>query len=144
MGAASPSPSPRKKARASRRVLSEINVTPFVDVMLVLLVIFMVTAPMMQQGLDVNLPETQAGAAAVSKNPFILTIKKPGRIFIQNNIEVPVDELLKKLSAVLAVREDKHIYIQADKSIRYDLVARTLAVLQAGGWTKISLITTVK
>ncbi len=129
----------------SRRVpLSEINITPFVDVMLVLLIIFMVTAPMMQQGLDVDLPKTQAGGVSVSKNPFILVIKKTGKIFIDGRVEVPLNKLKNKLTKIFSTRQNKHIYIQADKAVRYDFVARTLATLQAGGWTQISLITTIQ
>ncbi len=140
---------------ASRPMLSEINVTPFVDVMLVLLIIFMVTAPMMQQGLNVQLPETEAQAAAVSKNPFILVIKKNGRIFIDTSLstlrtskielmEVPLQQLGQKLKAVLSARKDKHIYIQADRLVSYGKVAAALAELQLAGLTKVSLITAVK
>ena len=126
---------------ASRPMLSEINVTPFVDVMLVLLIIFMVTAPMMQQGLNVQLPETEAQAAAVSKNPFILVIKKNGRIFIDTSLstlrtskielmEVPLQQLGQKL--------------KADRLVSYGKVAAALAELQLAGLTKVSLITAVK
>lgn len=133
-----------EKNKSHRLPLSEINITPFVDVMLVLLIIFMVTAPMMQQGLDVDLPKTQAGGVSVSKDPFILVIKKTGKIFIDDRVEVPLSNLKNKLVAVFSTRQNKHIYIQADKAVRYDFVARTLATLQAGGWTQISLITTIK
>lgn len=139
----------------SHSMLSEINVTPFVDVMLVLLIIFMVTAPMMQQGLNVQLPETESQTAAIAKNPFVLVIKKNGKIFINTSspassvsktplMEISLQQLGEKLKAILSARKDKHIYIQADKSTNYGQVAAALAELQVAGLTKVSLITTFK
>ncbi len=129
--------------KKTRRILSEINVTPFVDVMLVLLIIFMVTAPMMQQGLDVRLPETTASGLSVPENPFILTIKKNKKILIGTS-EIPASRLGKKISAILSSRRDKHIYIRADRSVPYGFVASTLADLQSVGLYQVSLITTFK
>lgn len=126
-----------------RRVLSEINITPFVDVMLVLLIIFMVTAPMMQQGLDVELPETVSAGIAVPDEPFILLIKKNKKIFI-GTAEIASRDLGKKVQAILKARKDKHVYIRADKNVAYGVVADTLAQLQSAGLYQVSLVTTFK
>ena len=126
-----------------RRVLSEINITPFVDVMLVLLIIFMVTAPMMQQGLDVELPETVSAGISVPDEPFILLIKKNKKIFI-GSAEISSKNLGQKIQAILKARKDKHIYIQADKNVAYSVVADTLAQMQSVGLYQVSLITTFK
>ena len=123
MGMAQPS------NKSSRVVMSEINVTPFVDVMLVLLVIFMVTAPMMQQGIDVDLPETAATGTSPSDEPFILEIKKNGRIFVgKNQIDMP--QLSSKLKAIFATRKNKEIFIQADKSVSYGIVAQAMGEIK--------------
>ena len=126
-----------------RRVLSEINITPFVDVMLVLLIIFMVTAPMMQQGLDVELPETASAGISVPEEPFILRIKKNKKIFI-GTAEISAEDLKLKMQAILKARKDKHIYIQADKSVEYGVVAQTLAHIRSAGLYQVSLVTTFK
>ena len=133
-------PSEKKK---DRMVLSEINVTPFVDVMLVLLIIFMVTAPMMQQGLDIELPETVSGGVSVSDEPFILVIKKNKDIFIGSK-KIPISQIGKKTADIVRVRRDKQVYIQADKSVEYGVVAETLAEIRAVGLYQVSLITTSK
>ena len=125
------------------RVLSEINVTPFVDVMLVLLVIFMVTAPMMQQGLDIELPQTSAQGVSVPDEPFILKISKNQKILI-GTAEIPVSELKQKVSAIVASRANKNIYIQADKSVEYGFVALALSEIRSAGLYQVSLITTFK
>ena len=129
--------------KKERRVLSEINVTPFVDVMLVLLIIFMVTAPMMQQGLNIELPETASGGVSVSDEPFILVIKKNKDILIGSK-KIPISQLGKKTAAIVKVRKDKQIYIQADKSVDYGVVAEALAEIRAVGLYQVSLITTFK
>ncbi len=144
-----------KKINKQRKMLSEINVTPFVDVMLVLLIIFMVTAPMMQQGLNVDLPETISAGVSVSNNPFVLVIKKNKKIFIDSfgktknssqklkqEVEISLNHLGKKISAILTARKDQQIYIQADKMVSYGLVAQVLAELQSAGLNQVSLITT--
>ena len=127
----------------NRRVLSEINITPFVDVMLVLLVIFMVTAPMLQQGLDIELPETKPSGITVPEDPFIVVIKKNRKILV-GSAELAIDDLGNKLKAILKSRKDKHIYIQADRSVPYGTVAGALADMRQAGLYKVSLITTLK
>ena len=95
-----------------RSALSEINVTPFVDVMLVLLVIFMVTAPMMQQGIDVNLPETASSGVATNDEPFVLVIRKDRSISVGDS-KINMDQLQTKLTAIFSTRKNKQIYLQA-------------------------------
>ena len=131
------------KNKKERRVLSEINVTPFVDVMLVLLIIFMVTAPMMQQGLDIELPETKSSGLNIPDKPFVLTLKKNKQIFIAET-EVPLSRLGAKALAILKVRKDKQVYIQADKSVEYGFVAEVLAEMRSAGLYQVSLITKSK
>ena len=131
------------ESKQSRRMLSEINVTPFVDVMLVLLIIFMVTAPMMQQGLNIELPETVSAGISVPDEPFILVIKKNRKIFI-GSMQVPVSQLGAKATAILRARKSKQVYIQADKSVDYGVVAEALAEMRAAGLYQVSLVTTSK
>ena len=133
----------QENKKTSRVLLSEINVTPFVDVMLVLLIIFMVTAPMMQQGLDIELPETTGAGITVPDEPFILTIKKNKKIFI-GSAQIPMSQLGKKIAAILKSRKDKQVYIQADKSVEYGVVAEALAEIRSMGLYQVSLITTFK
>ena len=124
-------------------LLNEINVTPFVDVMLVLLIIFMVTAPLLQQGIDISLPKTKAVGKQPSKDPFILEIKKNKKIYIGTQA-VRFEELNNKLKAIFKNRKDQQIYIQADQSVPYGIVARSLAEIKSSGLTEVSLITSSK
>ncbi len=129
--------------RGSRTVLSEINVTPFVDVMLVLLIIFMVTAPMMQQGLDVELPETANSGVATNDEPFILVINKDSSIGIGSS-KVAMGELQKKIKAIFETRKNKQVYLQADKAVSYGTVAEAMGEIRAAGIFQIGLITIPK
>lgn len=126
-----------------RSMMSEINVTPLVDVMLVLLIIFMVTAPLMQQGLEVNLPETAASGIETNEDPFVLTINSKGIIDI-GGVSVPVNNLRKKVAAILSTRKNKQVYIKADKRTYYEAVAQVMGELRAAGIYNISLITLPK
>jgi biopolymer transport protein TolR len=126
-----------------RRVMSEINVTPLVDVMLVLLIIFMVTAPMLQQGLDVELPETASSGTPTAEDPFIVTIQEDGKIFL-GKARVPINDLRRKLTAIFSTRKEKSIYIQADRQTSYGVVAETMAEARAAGIFNISLVTQPK
>ncbi len=131
------------ESRKERRVLSEINVTPFVDVMLVLLIIFMVTAPMMQQGLNIELPETASAGISVPDKPFILEIRKNKKIFV-GTTQIPLAGLGRKTLAILKARKNKQVYIQADKAVDYGVVAEALAEIRSAGLYQVSLITTFK
>jgi len=122
------------------RPLSEINVTPFVDVMLVLLIIFMVTAPMMQQGVDVDLPETTTQPLRMQDEPLILSIQKEGKYYLGRS-EVPVDELQAKLEAIFDGRDSKEIFLRADSEAPYGVVVKGLAAARAAGASKLGMVT---
>ncbi len=122
------------------RALSEINVTPFVDVMLVLLIIFMVTAPLMQQGIDVNLPETTTQALRVKEEPLILTVNREGAYFLGRR-EIPEAELSEKLKAIFEGRDAKEIFLRADEDVAYRFVVRALASAREAGVTKLGMVT---
>ncbi len=136
MGMGSPS-------KSSKMAISEINVTPFVDVMLVLLIIFMVTAPMMQQGIDVNLPKTASSGVELNEKPFVMVISADGKIKIADTA-IPMSELKNKLAAIFKDKKNKQIYIQGDKKVDYGIVAEVMAETRAAGVFNISLITLPK
>lgn len=129
--------------KTSKMVMSEINVTPFVDVMLVLLIIFMVTAPMMQQGIDVNLPKTASSGVELNEKPFIMVISSDGKIKI-SDVQIPMSDLKNKLTAIFKDKKNKQIYIQGDKKVDYGVVAEVMAETRAAGIFNISLITLPK
>jgi biopolymer transport protein TolR len=130
---------PAIRPGAVNRPMAEINVTPFVDVVLVLLIIFMVTAPMMQQGIDVDLPETTTQNLRVREEPLIITVKKNGTYFLANT-EVTEQELGAKLQAILAGLDDKGIFLRADKGASYDAVVKALAAARLAGATKLGMV----
>ena len=130
-------------SKGSRVVMSEINVTPLVDVMLVLLIIFMVTAPMLQQGLEVELPETKSSGVATPEDPFVVTIRKDRKIFF-GTTQVPMGEIKTRLNAIFETRSRKQVFIQADRAVDYGVVAETMAEVRAAGIFNIGLITVPK
>jgi biopolymer transport protein TolR len=131
---------PALHSASDRRPFAEINVTPFVDVVLVLLIIFMVTAPMMQQGIDVDLPETTTQNLRVRNEPLIITVKKDGSYFLANTT-VTEKELGAKLSAILAGLDDKGVFLRADKAADYGHVVKALAAARIAGATKLGMVT---
>jgi biopolymer transport protein TolR len=120
--------------------MSEINVTPFVDVMLVLLIIFMVTAPLMQQGIDVDLPQTTTQALHLDEEPLVLSVQRDGRTFLGKQ-EVPNAQLAAKLTAVFEARGDKQLYLRADREAPYGVVAKAMAAARNAGATKLGIVT---
>jgi len=131
-----------QKLRGHNRVLSEINITPFVDVMLVLLIIFMVTAPLLQQGLPVNLPQAAAPALKRTKTDVIVTIQKGDRIYIGDDATViPPEELEGRLVAIYQAKEDKDLFIKADTDVRYGDVVRVMSLAKKAGVDRIGMIT---
>ena len=119
---------------------SEINVTPFVDVMLVLLIIFMVTAPLLTVGVQVDLPESNADSLQSDNEPLELTIYKDGNIYIQET-KINIKELIPKLIAITDNRLDTKIYVRGDEIINYGKVMRVLGELSGSGFSKVALIT---
>lgn len=122
------------------RLMSEINVTPLVDVMLVLLIIFMVTAPMMMQGVDVALPETTSEPLAAEKEHLVISIDPGGQVFI-NEFQISIDVLGEKLSKILEGKPDKEAYLRADKNIPYGTVVRVMAEIKSAGIDKLGMVT---
>ena len=124
----------------SGHLMSDINVTPFVDVMLVLLIIFMVTAPMMMQGVDVSLPEATAEPLESEKEHLIITIDTKNQVFI-NDFQVTVDGLAEKLKKILEGRSDREVFLKADKDISYGTVVRVMAEIKGAGVEKLGMVT---
>jgi biopolymer transport protein TolR len=129
-----------RRASHGGREISEINVTPFVDVMLVLLVIFMVTAPMMQQGVDVDLPQTTTQPLRLNQEPLVLTVRKDGKAFLGRQ-EIALAELQSKLVAVFGARGDKELYLRADRDAPYGLVVKAMAAARGAGATQLGVVT---
>lgn len=135
-------------ARASRgrrgRPMSEINVTPFVDVMLVLLIVFMVTAPLLTVGVPVDLPQTRAKSLGEDREPLAVTIDNAGRIFLQNT-PIEVNDLVPKLVAISNNGYAQRIFVRGDRAVDYGKVMEVMGLLNAAGFTRIGLVTdTVK
>lgn len=126
--------------RNSRSTMADINVTPLVDVMLVLLVIFMVTAPMMQQGVQVNLPKANTKAMTQAEETVIVTVDKSGRIFI-NKDEVSAADLRSKLTDMFAGREKKEIFLKADAGVPYGDVVKAMADIKGAGIERLGMVT---
>ncbi|ABL00918.1 protein TolR [Pelobacter propionicus] len=124
----------------NRAAMADINVTPLVDVMLVLLVIFMVTAPMMQQGVQVNLPKADTKAMTQAEETVIVTVDGKGRIFI-NKDEVPAGDLRSRLSEMFANREKKEIFLKADAGVPYGEVVRAMADIKGAGIERLGMVT---
>jgi biopolymer transport protein TolR len=120
--------------------MSQINVTPLVDVMLVLLVIFMVTAPMMQQGVQVNLPKAETKALPSPEESVVVSIEKSGKVFI-NSSEIPAGDLRSNLRDMFAARTKKEVFLKADKDVPYGEVVKTMAEIKGAGIERLGMVT---
>ena len=125
--------------------LAEINVTPMVDVMLVLLVIFMVTAPLLTVGVPLDLPQTQAKSLDQDKEPLTVSVNTKGEVYLQNS-EIKIDELVPRLKAIAEARggSDERIYVRGDKTVDYGTVMKVMGRLSAAGFKKVALVTEVE
>jgi biopolymer transport protein TolR len=125
--------------------MAEINVTPMVDVMLVLLIIFMVSAPLLTVGVPLDLPQTQAKSLDQDKEPLTVSVNTKGEVFLQNS-EIKVDELVPKLQAITQARGgvDERIYVRGDKKVDYGTVMRVMGRLSAAGFRRVALVTEVE
>jgi biopolymer transport protein TolR len=134
--------------RQRRAVMAEINVTPMVDVMLVLLIVFMVSAPLLTVGVPIDLPQSQAKSLDQDKEPLAVSVNGEGKVFLQNT-EIPVDELVPKLKAIAEARgagggEDERIYVRGDKKVDYGTVMKVMGRLSAAGFRRVALVTEVE
>jgi biopolymer transport protein TolR len=134
-----------KRRHRRHAVMSEINVTPMVDVMLVLLIIFMVSAPLLTVGVPIDLPQTQAKSLNQDKEPLTLSVNIKGEVFLQNS-PIPVEELVAKLKAVTEARGglDERIYVRGDRKADYGTVMRVMGRLSAAGFRRVALVTEVE
>ncbi|MBC7479074.1 MAG: protein TolR [Pseudorhodobacter sp.] len=131
----------RRRHRGRAAAMSEINVTPFVDVMLVLMIIFMVAAPLLTVGVPIKLPETAASAMPTEQEaPLTITLTADGAVMIQTT-EVPDAELIPRLKAISAERTSDKVFVRADGAVAYDRVAQLMGALNAGGFNNIGLVT---
>ncbi|MDX2307468.1 MAG: protein TolR [Hyphomicrobium sp.] len=134
----------RRRGRGRRNApMSEINVTPFVDVMLVLLIIFMVAAPMLTVGVPIELPQAQGKQLESSKEPLTISVAENGDTFI-GETKVPLAEIAEKLKAIAKNGVDEQIYVRGDKGINYGTVMKVMGRISAGGFKKVSLVTEVE
>ena len=129
-----------RRRNFEKKSMSEINVTPLVDVMLVLLIIFMVTAPMLSMGIDVNLPRVKSKSIDIAEEKLVLTINENKEIFL-NKTSVPLSDLQAKLSAIYAERVDREIFLRADKSVSYGFVVEVMSEIRKAGIDKLGMIT---
>jgi biopolymer transport protein TolR len=134
-----------KRRHRRRPVMAEINVTPMVDVMLVLLIIFMVSAPLLTVGVPVDLPQTQAKSMDQDKEPLAVSVDDKGKVFLQNT-EITVDDLVAKLKAITDARGgmEERIYVRGDKKVDYGTVMRVMGRLSAAGFKRVALVTEVE
>jgi biopolymer transport protein TolR len=131
--------------RRRRGVMSEINVTPFVDVMLVLLIVFMVSAPLLTVGVPLDLPQSQAKSLDQDREPLTVSVNVQGQLFLQNS-EIKVEDLVAKLKAITDARggQDTRIYVRGDKKVDYGTMMRVMGRLSAAGYHRVALVTEVE
>jgi len=128
----------RRRNKSRVKPMSEINVTPFVDVMLVLLIVFMVSAPLLTAGVPVDLPQAQAKPLTIDKPPITVTVKE-GKVFLQDN-EVPIDDLVAKLTAAAKDGLDERIYVRGDRAASYGEIMKVMGTISGAGFTHIGLV----
>jgi biopolymer transport protein TolR len=134
-----------RRRHRRRPVMSEINVTPMVDVMLVLLIIFMVSAPLLTVGVPLDLPQTQAKSLEQDREPLTVSVNLQGQVFLQNS-EIPVDELVAKLKAITDARGgfDERIFVRGDRKVDYGTVMRVMGRLSQAGFRRVALVTEIE
>jgi biopolymer transport protein TolR len=134
-----------RRRHRRRSIMSEINVTPFVDVMLVLLIIFMVSAPLLTVGVPIDLPQSQAKALDQDREPLTVSVNGKGQVFLQNS-EIKVEDLVAKLEAITQARGgmDERIYVRGDRKVDYGTVMRVMGRLSAAGFHRVALVTEVE
>ena len=128
-----------RRRRKNRALMSDINVTPFVDVMLVLLIIFMVTAPLLTVGVQVDLPDTKAGAVSGQDEPLAVSVDAGGQIYIQD-MAVDLDTLVPRLHAITGSNPDIRIFVRGDRAINYGRVMAVMGQINAAGYRRVALI----
>ncbi|KAA0971139.1 protein TolR [Aureimonas fodinaquatilis] len=129
-----------RRGRAKRQPMNEINMTPMVDVMLVLLIIFMVSAPLMTVGVPLQLPETNARALNADKQPITISVQADGKIYIQES-EIPVDEVVTRLQAIAQTGYEERIFVRADQAVEYGTVMKVIARISSAGFSNIGFVT---
>ncbi|MFD1199663.1 protein TolR [Brucella gallinifaecis] len=130
----------RRRRGRRKALMSEINVTPFVDVMLVLLIIFMVSAPLLTVGVPIDLPDTQAKSMNADTQPITVSVNNEGRIYIQET-EIPIEEVVPKLQAIAKTGYEERIFVRGDKAADYGTVMKVMARISAAGFKNIGLVT---
>ncbi|WP_321394169.1 protein TolR [Emcibacter sp.] len=130
----------RSGFRRRHKAMSEINVTPFVDVMLVLLVVFMVAAPLLTVGVPIDLPNSQAKPLPENTKPLSITIDKAGKIYLQDE-EIRLSELVPRLKVIFENRKDDRIYVHGDQAVDYGSVMKVMGVMNAAGYSRVALVT---
>ena len=129
-----------KFGRSSREPMSEINVTPFVDVMLVLLIVFMVTAPLLTVGIPVDLPKVKASALTDQKDPLEITVKLGGEIYLGES-KVEVENLIPRLNAITELNKEARIYVRGDRVVAYGRIMEIMSLVNSAGYVKVALVT---
>ena len=139
--AGTPSIGGRHRGRRRRNVMAEINVTPMVDVMLVLLIIFMVSAPLLTVGVPIDLPQTQATSLGQDKEPLTVSVDDKGKVFLQNS-EIDIKELIPKLKAVAEARggTEARVYVRGDKRVDYGTMMKVMGQLNSAGFHRVALV----
>ena len=132
-------PLPSSRHRGRRAPMAEINVTPMVDVMLVLLIIFMVTAPLLTVGVPIELPKSEAQQLEGDKEPLTVTVDPEGKIFLQDT-EIQLDEIVPKLTAISKNGYDERIFVRGDRRVNYGVVMRVMGTISAAGFRRIALV----